>query len=191
MIAAAASATGWPSIIPAAREAGHFSTSCRPTTCGTGLTRDLAIQTFHWTFLAQHAPWPEEIIGRDPVGWLDHKLGRWGGTGDLSLFAPEALAHYRAFFSEPARIHATCEDYRAGAGYDLAADEADRAARPPDCLPDGGILGREGHPEQDRQPARYLGRMVRPRRGPRHPVRPFPARGKRRRRHSPAPSWTF
>ncbi len=93
-----------------------------------GLTRDLAVKTFHWSFLAQPAPWPEEMIGRDPTGWLDHKLALWGGSGDLTAFAPEALAHYRAFFSETPRIHATCEDYRAGAGYDLAADEADRDA---------------------------------------------------------------
>ena len=90
------------------------------------LTRDLAMKIFHWMFLAQPAPWPEEIIGRAPAEWLDHKLALWGGTDDLTPFAPEALAHYRAFFSEPARIHATCEDYRAGATYDLDADRKDR-----------------------------------------------------------------
>ncbi len=142
------------------------------------LTRDLAMQIFHWTFLAQPAPWPEEIIGRDPVGWLDHKLARWGGSGDLSVFAPEALAHYRAFFSEPARIHATCEDYRAGAGYDLAADEADRAAGTPHRLPGRGVLGGEGHSQQDERSARHLEDMVRQRRGPGDRIRTFPAGGK-------------
>jgi haloacetate dehalogenase len=116
------------------------------------LTRDLAMQTFHWTFLAQHAPWPEEIIGRDPVGWLDHKLERWGGTGNLSVFAPEALAHYRAFFSEPARIHATCEDYRAGAGYDLAADEADRVLGRRIACPVGVFWGARGIPSKTASP---------------------------------------
>ena len=116
------------------------------------LTRDLAMQTFHWTFLAQHAPWPEEIIGRDPVGWLDHKLARWGGSGDLSCFAPEALAHYRAFFSEPARLHATCEDYRAGAGYDLAADEADRLVGRRIACPVGVFWGAKGIPSKTTSP---------------------------------------
>lgn len=116
------------------------------------LTRDLAMQTFHWTFLAQHAPWPEEIIGRDPVGWLDHKLARWGGTGDLSVFSTEALAHYRAFFSEPARIHATCEDYRAGAGYDLAADEADRVLGHRITCPVGVFWGASGIPSKTASP---------------------------------------
>ena len=43
----------------------------------------------------------------------------------LSAFDPRALAHYHAFFNDPVRIHATCEDYRAGRTTDLAHDEAD------------------------------------------------------------------
>jgi haloacetate dehalogenase len=39
----------------------------------------------------------------------------------------KALPHYRAFFSVPERIAATCEDYRAGAGIDRSLDEADLA----------------------------------------------------------------
>ena len=38
------------------------------------------------------------------------------------------LAAYRAAFARPEVIHATCEDYRAGATYDLAADVVDHAA---------------------------------------------------------------
>lgn len=112
------------------------------------LTRDLAMKTFHWSFLAQPAPWPEEMIGRDPTGWLDHKLALWGGSGDLGIFAPEALAHYRAAFSEPARLHATCEDYRAGAGYDLAADEADRTAGRRITCPTAVFWGERGIPSK-------------------------------------------
>jgi haloacetate dehalogenase len=116
------------------------------------MTRDLAVRTFHWAFLAQPSPWPEEIIGRAPVEWLEHKLGLWGGTGDLSPFAPEALAHYRAFFSDPARIHATCEDYRAGAFYDLAADEADRAAGRRIACPTAVFWGERGIPSNTDSP---------------------------------------
>ena len=47
---------------------------------------------------------------------------------DVSVFDPRALAHYHAVFQDPLRIHATCEDYRAGRTTDLAHDEADRAA---------------------------------------------------------------
>jgi haloacetate dehalogenase len=113
------------------------------------LTRDLAMRTFHWSFLAQPAPLPEDIIGRDPLFWLNNTLARWG---DFSVFAPEALAHYRAFFSEPARVHATCEDYRAGAGYDLAADEADRALGRRIACPVAVFWGSNGIPSRTVDP---------------------------------------
>jgi haloacetate dehalogenase len=116
------------------------------------LTRDLALKIFHWPFLAQPDPWPEEIIGRAPVEWLEHKLALWGGTGDLSPFAPDALAHYRAFFSEPARIHATCEDYRAGATYDLAADEAEKQAGRKIACPTAVFWGVKGIPSKTTGP---------------------------------------
>ena len=38
---------------------------------------------------------------------------------------PKAYAEYRRCFSDPATIHATCEDYRAAATIDLVHDEAD------------------------------------------------------------------
>jgi haloacetate dehalogenase len=116
------------------------------------LTRDLAMKTFHWSFLAQHEPWPEEMIGRDATGWLDHKLSLWGGSGDLSIFAPEALAHYRAFFSQPERLHATCEDYRAGATFDLAADDADKAAGKRIACPTAVFWGEKGIPSKTAGP---------------------------------------
>jgi haloacetate dehalogenase len=83
---------------------------------------------FHWPFLARPAPFPEQMIGRDPVHWLEYLCSQWSGTGDLTPFAPEAMRHYRHHFSKPSMIHATCEDYRAGATCDFAADEADRKA---------------------------------------------------------------
>jgi haloacetate dehalogenase len=116
------------------------------------LSRDLALKAFHWSFLAQPAPWPEEMIGRDVLGWMEHKLALWGGTGDLSIFAPEALAHYRSFFSEPERLHATCEDYRAGATYDLAADEADYDAGRKIQCPTAVFWGDKGIPSKTSGP---------------------------------------
>jgi haloacetate dehalogenase len=38
---------------------------------------------------------------------------------------PDAYAEYRRCFSDPATIHALCEDYRASASIDLIHDEAD------------------------------------------------------------------
>ncbi|MCX7643863.1 MAG: alpha/beta hydrolase [Rhodobacteraceae bacterium] len=88
----------------------------------------LALKAYHWTFLAQPAPLPERLIGADPVGFLDWTLASWTRARTLDAFPPAALASYRAQIAEPARLAAMCADYRAGATFDRAADEADRAA---------------------------------------------------------------
>jgi haloacetate dehalogenase len=86
---------------------------------------DQAIATgyYHWFFLIQPGELPERLIGADPLFYLHWTLGRWG-TG-TSVFAPDAMAEYERCFSDPAVIHASCEDYRAAASIDLAHDEAD------------------------------------------------------------------
>ena len=93
-----------------------------------GMDRNMAIKVWHWPFLAQPAPLPEMLIEKAPVEYLEWKMASWTKAKNLSAFDPRALDHYRAAFSQPARIHAHCEDYRAGFGADLANDEADRAA---------------------------------------------------------------
>jgi haloacetate dehalogenase len=113
------------------------------------LDRTLAFKIWHWTFLALPTPFPETMIGRDPVGFLDWKMASWTKAKDLSAFDPRALAHYRAFFSDPLRIHATCEDYRAGRTTDLACDEADRAAGSKITCPLLAIWGSAGIPREN------------------------------------------
>ena len=87
-----------------------------------------ALSGYHWAFLAQPFPLPETLIGREPTYYLEHTLQSWASPGGLSPCSAEALAHYRALLEEPARVHAVCEDYRAGAGIDRRLDEADLAA---------------------------------------------------------------
>jgi haloacetate dehalogenase len=87
-----------------------------------------SIRAYHWAFLAQPYPLPERLISKDPTFYLDHTLASWAKSGTLSHFAPEALACYRALLEDPARVHAVCEDYRAGATIDWRLDEADMAA---------------------------------------------------------------
>jgi haloacetate dehalogenase len=93
-----------------------------------GTRAERAIRAYHWAFLAQPHPLPETLIGHDPVYYLEHTLESWAGPHDLSPFSAEALAHYRALMEDPARVHAICEDYRAGATIDWRLDEADLAA---------------------------------------------------------------
>ena len=81
----------------------------------------------HWPWLAESEPRPEEAIARDPDGYFGGLMAKWSQAGSLAAFAPEALAHYRAAWRDPSRIHAMCEDYRAGATLDVAHDEADEA----------------------------------------------------------------
>jgi haloacetate dehalogenase len=93
--------------------------------------RTFAMATFHWFFLAQPFDLPERLIGGDPDYYLRATLGRW--SRDATVFPPEAMAAYLAAFRDPAMIHATCEDYRAGATLDVAHDEADRGSRRITC----------------------------------------------------------
>lgn len=76
---------------------------------------------WHWFFLAQPAPFPERLIGADP----DFYYGR----SSSDIFSPEANADFRRAVHNPETIHAMCEDYRAGATFDFALDEADRGVR--------------------------------------------------------------
>ncbi|MEZ5098822.1 MAG: alpha/beta hydrolase [Thermoleophilia bacterium] len=84
----------------------------------------VATGTYHWFFLIQPAPLPERLIGNDPEFFLRWHLRSWSAGRD-DFFDPEAVAAYVEAFRDPATIHATCEDYRAGASIDLAHDEAD------------------------------------------------------------------
>jgi haloacetate dehalogenase len=112
----------------------------------------LAMKAYHWLFLAQPVPLPEMLIGKAPVEWLDYTMASWSKAKDLSAFDPRALEVYRAAFREPDAIHALCNDYRAGATFDLAADEADRAAgRRIDC-PVLTLWGTGGFPTETSGP---------------------------------------
>ena len=88
--------------------------------------KDRALGAFHWMFLAQPAPKPETMIGHDPDFFLEWLLKSWAADG--FEFDPKAMEEYRRCFRAPEVIHATCEDYRAGATIDDWLDEANRAA---------------------------------------------------------------
>lgn len=105
-----------------------------------------ALNKYHWLFLAQAAPFPETLIGASALFFLEHTLASWTAAKDLSAFDARALDHYRAAFTPPERIHAACEDYRAGAGLDRAHDEADRTAGRKIKVPQLALWGAGGIP---------------------------------------------
>jgi haloacetate dehalogenase len=91
-------------------------------------TMEFARLYYHWFFLIQPAPLPEQLIGAAPLFYLRTKLGGWG-SGGTTFFDARALAEYERCFQTPGAIHAMCEDYRAAATIDLTHDRADSQRR--------------------------------------------------------------
>ena len=88
------------------------------------------LESYHWFFMAQKAPFPERLICADLDYYIQYKLNK-KGVG-LEIFAPEAMAEY-ARCTTPAQIHAVCEDYRATVTLDLAMDTEDYGKRRIGC----------------------------------------------------------
>jgi len=84
-------------------------------------TREYVTALHHWFFLIQASPYPEKMIENSLGLYLERSFSR-APQGSIT---EEAFAEYRRSFSNPAAIHAACEDYRAGAGIDLDHDAAD------------------------------------------------------------------
>jgi len=84
------------------------------------------VSAFHWSFLAAKAPLPEELIGQNPNLFYRFLLERW--ASDIAKLDPGAVAAYLEQYRDPRKIHAQCEDYRAGATVDRLYDQANRDA---------------------------------------------------------------
>ena len=82
----------------------------------------------HWDFLSKPEPEPEAEIRKNPDAYFEPLLAKWSKAQTLRPFDARAVAQYRAAWGDPSRIHAMCEDYRAGATLDVEADAADAAA---------------------------------------------------------------
>ena len=86
------------------------------------VTREFATAYFHWFFLIQPAPLPEQLIEGAPEAFLRRFLSRTG-------IGPDAFAEYLRAAREPGTAHGWCEDYRAGATIDELHDAETRARR--------------------------------------------------------------
>jgi haloacetate dehalogenase len=93
------------------------------------IDQERARTVWRYFFLIQPYDLPERLIRGDPLGYLHRTLDEWCGTP--GAMEGEALEEYARCF-DAATIHATCEDYRAGATIDLDHDRAD-ADRPVEC----------------------------------------------------------
>jgi len=88
------------------------------------VTRELAATYWQWYLLSQPAPLPERLIEGATDFYFEACLVRNGRAG-LDVYDAEMLAEYRRCWSDPAMIHASCADYRAGISVDLQHDAED------------------------------------------------------------------
>jgi haloacetate dehalogenase len=88
----------------------------------THVTREWALNSYHWLFLAQPYDFPERLLAGREEYYIRLKLGSHGmGKGGL---AEEALKEYVRCCT-PESIHGVCEDYRAAATVDFEMDTKD------------------------------------------------------------------
>ena len=87
-----------------------------------------------------------KLIGHRSEIFFDSRAAAGARRTERRLFDARALAHYHAAYQDPARIHAMCEDYRAGRTSDLEHDEADRAAGKKIGCPVLALWGAQGLP---------------------------------------------
>jgi haloacetate dehalogenase len=107
-----------------------------------GTNQEFATKYIWWFFLIQPSPLPEHLIGLDPKFYLQMIFNDLNKTP--GAIAPEVMDEYVSAFSDPATIHATCEDYRAAADIDLDMDRADDKAGKKIQCPIHVLWGRKG-----------------------------------------------
>ncbi len=95
---------------------------------------------WHWFFLIRPHPLPETMISADPETFWRAMCG--SGSAGLRPFTMEAIAEYLRCFRDPETIRASCDDYRAAAGIDLAHDDEDGDKKVP--CPLLALWGRDG-----------------------------------------------
>jgi haloacetate dehalogenase len=94
-----------------------------PTSVIYGSVDDVhARSVWRYFFLTQPFDLPERLIGANPDFYLRWTLDEWCGTP--GALADDVVAEYLRCF-DASTIHASCEDYRAGATIDLAHDRID------------------------------------------------------------------
>ena len=92
-----------------------------------GINNEFARAYWHWFFLIQPQPIPEQIISADPEGFW--KLKCFNQTNGGNPFSKEALEEYLFYFKKREVIHSSCEDYRAAASIDIEHDNADEGKK--------------------------------------------------------------
>ena len=91
----------------------------------TNTTKNWAVGTWHWSFMAQPEPFPERLISAVPAEYfLTTRMVIRGKTG-LGFLTDAALAEYVRCYTLKT-ITGSCRDYRATATCDFEMDTADK-----------------------------------------------------------------
>ena len=115
----------------------------------SNVSKGFATAYYHWFFLIQKAPLPENLLKGQVPHYIIGRIGR--GPGGIKLFNKEALKQYVRAFRDPRCIHATCEDYRAAATIDLVHDRKNKTKL---SMPVLALWGKMGVIEQYFHPLR-------------------------------------
>ncbi len=91
----------------------------------THTTKNWAIGSWHWSFMAQPSPFPERLISGVPAEFfLKSRMVIRGGTG-LGFLTETALAEYVRCYTLKT-ITGSCHDFRASPTSDFEIDAADK-----------------------------------------------------------------
>ena len=87
------------------------------------VSKDFGVFSWHWFFMVQPYDFPERLMLADAEYFIRKKLAKT--EQGLSFFDADALGEWIRQISDPATVHAMCEDYRATFGVDLEMDTRD------------------------------------------------------------------
>jgi haloacetate dehalogenase len=108
----------------------------------THVTREWALNSYHWAFMAQPYDFPERLLAGKEEYYIRLKLGSQGmGKGGIT---EDAIKEY-ILCCTPENIHGVCEDYRAGATIDYEMDKKDLEAGNKIACPVLVIVGGQSH----------------------------------------------
>jgi len=88
----------------------------------------LATAYWHWFFLSQQRPFPEDAMLAAPQAFAEKQLARMLATAGRrreDVFADAAWEEYCKLFTDAQTVHGMCEDYRAGAKEDCEEQDRD------------------------------------------------------------------
>ncbi|KAH8663011.1 Alpha/Beta hydrolase protein [Tricladium varicosporioides] len=86
---------------------------------------NLANKYFHWFFMLQPEPFPEELMYRN-VDLFSQRFFGGGYSAGGGFFKKEEMGEYMKLFEEMECVHGMCEDYRAAATIDLEEARKDK-----------------------------------------------------------------